>query len=577
MKSSCVRNDFDARGGGMAKRSITLNYLLWTWVFFLLVLSAVFVFATRQAERTVMGEAEERARSSLDLVRHLIVQKAPFADEAALAAWIDSLGPHLGFRLTYIVSGRVVADSEVGAAGVSDMESHADRPEVRDALHGKFGQDVRSSRTLGRDMLYVAQVFAGAPGVPAGIVRLALPVSSLRGELSRLRESLLAVLALVFVAGGVAAYVLARRMVGTIREISGVVAAIGDGHYERRIHIVPARDFAPLARAINVLAERIGSHVREIEERRQRQEAILDGMAEGLAILDASGRITATNRALGDMFPNASALIGKSPLEAGMPLCLERSLAAGPSQSGGAMTVGRFELANTRIVEVTVAPVAPGDGTAGQGGRIVTFHDVTEVATLDRIFRDFVIDASHNLRTPLTKVRGFAETARDMLAAEPVDAAQAGAALDVIIRAADAMKTVIDDLLAAARDRFAAARAAAPAIDALAALKQALAASGPLLKAKGVVARLVDVPDGRLLARVDYDALVRVFATLFSQTPDAVALAVTAGLDGETVVFRFQSPTPLGLELPGQELADGGGEVVLDGATRVVRLPRAAG
>jgi len=560
----------------MGQRSITLKYLLWTWGFFLLVLSAVFVFSTRQAERTVMGEAEDRAKSALNLVRHLLSEKAPFPSEAALAAWVDELGRHMDFRLSYIVSGRVVADSGVGAPGLPEMDDHADRPEVREALAGRFGKDVRVSRTLGRDMLYVAEAYGGAGGVPPGIVRLALPASALRSELSRLRDTLLAVLALVFVAGGVAAYGLARNMAGSLREISGVVAAVGEGHFDRRIHIVPARDFMPLAEAVNALAARIGSHVREIEERRDRQEAILEGMAEGLAILDPAGRIVAGNRALRGMFPALSDIAGRTPLEVGMPLCVDRALDGFDGAAGQVQHIGRFELAGGRVVEVTVAAVAD---ARGAGGRVATFHDVTEVATLDRIFRDFVIDASHNLRTPLTKVRGYAETARDMLPASPADgdAATAGSALAVVIRAADDMKTVIDDLLAAARDRFAAAKAATPATDALAALRQALAGSSTLFRAKGVTARLVDAPAGGLAVRAGHEVLVRAFSAILAQTPDAVALAVTAALHGETVEIRFQGPASLGIELPDKELAEAGGEVFLDGATRVVRLPRAAG
>lgn len=560
----------------MAKPSITLKYLLWTWGFFLLVLSLVFVFATRRAERSVMAEAEERARTSLDLAGHLLAVHAPFADEATLAAWADDLGPHLGFRLTYIVAGRVVADSEVGTSGVGEMEDHASRPEVRLARQTGFGQDVRQSHTLGRDMLYVAEVHAGSPGVPSGILRLALPVSSLRGEVARFRDTLLAVLALVFAAGGVAAWGLARRMTGTIREISGTVAAIGQGHFDRRIHIVWARDFAPLACAINALAERIGSHVREIEVRRERQEAILEGMAEGLAILDASGRIVAANRALRELFPRLPEPVGRTPLEVGMPLCVERALAEFEPGGGKSRHIGRFELQSGRVVEVTVAGVA---GDEAGPGRVATFHDVTEAATMDRIFRDFVIDASHNLRTPLTKILGFAESARDTLDAGPCgERERAGAvqALATVVRAAGDMAGVINDLLAAARDRFARAKEAAPAVDALAALKQALAASGALLRAKGVTARIVTAPDGPLPVRQDYEALVRIFTSILSQTPDAASLAVTAGMAGESVEFRFQGPAAIGTELPAPGPA-GGGEVFLDGATRVVRLPRAAG
>lgn len=559
----------------MPRRSITLNYLLWTWGFFLLVLSGVFVFATGKAERAVLAEAEERARRSLDLAQYLLRAHAPFGADDTLAAYVDGLGPHLGFRLTYIVGGRVVADSEVGASAVAGMEDHADRPEVHQARDGGFGQDLRLSRTLGRDMLYVAQAFSGSDTLPPGIVRLALPVSALRGEIGRVRETLLAVMALVFAAGGVAAYVLARRMSGSIREIAQVAAAIGDGHFDRRIHIVPATDFAPLADSINTLAARIGSHVGEIEERRQRQETIFEGMAEGLAILDPAGRIVAANRAFREMFPKIADPVGRTPLEAGAPLCVDRALAGADQQAGAVRRLGRFELPSTRVVEVTAAPVA----VAGQGrGRIVTFHDVTEAATMDRIFRDFVIDASHNLRTPLTKVLGYGETARDLLAPHasgPPDAAGAVAALDVVVRSAEAMKAVIVDLLTAARDRFAAAKAKAPATDVLAALRQALAVSAPILRAKGVTARLIDPPAGPVAVATAYDVLARVFSAILTQTPDAVSTAVSVVREEGMVVVRFQGPANLGATVADTELTACGGEAFFDGATRVVRLPEA--
>jgi two-component system phosphate regulon sensor histidine kinase PhoR len=549
----------------MSRRSITLNHLLWTWGFFLLVLSAVFVFATGRAERAVLAEAEERARRSLDLAQYLLRSHAVFAGNAALAAYVDGLGPHLGFRLSYIVDGRVVADSDVGAAGVGEMEDHADRAEVKKALEGGYGQDLRSSRTLGRDMLYVAQAFAGGPGLPAGIVRLALPVSSLRGEIGRVRETLLAVLALVFVAGGVASFVLARRMSRTVGELAAVAKDIGEGHFDRRIHLVPATDFAPLAEAINHLAGRIGAHVGEIEARQARQDAIFEGMAEGLAILDAAGRITAANRAFRDMFPKFADPVGRIPLETGAPLCVQRALGQPGDGPGSVRGVGRFELPNGRVTDVVEAvPVTP------ELGRILTFRDVTEAAAMERIFRDFVIDASHNLRTPLTKVLGYAETAGALVAADPPDTAAAASALAVVVRAAETMKTVIDDLLAAARDRFAAAKAKAPATDALAVLKQALASVGPVLGAKGVTARIVEAPPGPVAVAAPHDILVQTFSSLLVQTPDAasVAIRVLGGEDGVSV--RFEGPVRLDAVLPGAELP--GGKIFFDGATRVVRL-----
>jgi two-component system phosphate regulon sensor histidine kinase PhoR len=557
----------------MGKRSIRLHFLLWTWGFFLLVLCAVFLFATDRVHRAVLAEAEERAKTSLDLVAYLFAHEPGLGSEAGLAAFADALGPHLGFRLTYIVSGRVVADSAVHAGGLAEMEDHAGRPEVRQALSGGFGQDVRTSRTLGRDMLYVAEAYPGGNGLPAGILRLALPVSALSGELSWFRNALLAVLAMVFAAGGIAAFILARSVSRSVGEIADVVAAVGQGHFDRRIHIVPARDFMPLAKAINALAERIGDHVQEIEARRRHQEAVFESMAEGVAILDAEDRIVAANRSLRAMFPDMPDPVGRSPIEAGMPLCVERALAAFDPADGQAQDVGRFELASGRVTEVTVASLAV-DATRGE--RVVTFHDVTEAATMDRIFRDFVIDASHNLRTPLTKMRGFAETALDMLPEHPTGASPDGAdparALTAAIRAADDMKAIIDALLDAARSRYAAARAAAVS-DVMTALKQALVASATLLHAKGVTARIVDAPKGHLPVHAGHEEMVRAFGALLSQTPDAVSVAVTVVREQNHVDVRFEGPANLDIVLPEKELAPGGGTALLEGATRVVRLP----
>lgn len=555
----------------MSRRSITLSHLLWTWGFFLLVLSGVFVFAAGRAERAALAEAEERARRSLELARYLLRSHPTFGGDADLAAYVDSLGPYLGFRLTYIVGGRVLADSDVGAAGVGVMENHAARPEVKTALEGGFGQDLRLSRTLGRDMLYVAQAIPAEAGLPAGIVRLALPVSSLRAEIGRFRETLLAVLALVFVAGGAASAILARRLSRTVGEMAAVARDIGHGHFDRRIHLVPAADFAPLAEAINALAGRIGAHVGEIEARRARQDAIFDGMAEGLAILDASGRIAAANQAFRAMFPKCDDPTGRIPLEAGAPLCVQRALGDAGAQPGDVRAVGRFELPTGRVVDVVEAvPATP------EVGRILTFHDVTEAAAMERIFRDFVIDASHNLRTPLTKVLGYAETARGMLAEAAPDMNGADAALAVVERAAAAMKGVIDELLAAARDRFAAAKAKAPATDLLAALKQALAAVSPILGAKGVTARLVEAPDGPAGVAVPHETLVQAFSAILVQTPDAASTAVRLLREERgAYAVRFEGPARLDVALPVADLAAAGGEVFFDGATRVVRLPAA--
>ncbi len=362
--------------------------------FFPAVLSAAFVFATGRAERAVLAEAEARAKTSLDLVGFLLSREPGLDGEAGLAAFADALGAHLGFRLTYIVAGRVVADSTVHAAGLGEMEDHGDRPEVRLALRDGFGQDVRTSHTLGRDMVYVARAYPGGGGVPAGILRLALPVSPFPGSWRAFRDALLAVLALAFVAGGVAAFswpgacpAPSRRSPGWSRPWARATTTGVSISWRPRFPS-PGPGPSTAGRA----------HRRACPGDRGPPPppgGRPGSMAEGVAC-STPGGIVAGNRALREMFPLLGDRLGRSPIEAGMPLCVERALA--PSIPRPARPAHRplRTAKNGRVVELTVAVLA-GEGDRAEGSSRPRRH---RGGHMDRIFRDFVIDASHHLRTP---------------------------------------------------------------------------------------------------------------------------------------------------------------------------------
>jgi len=348
----------------------------------------------------------------------------------------DSLGARLDLRITVIArNGRVLADSRADAA---HMENHAGRPEVREALAGRAGVSVRRSSTVGEEFLYCAVPLPSARG--AAVLRLAKPFVVVRrfaDALARI-SSLAAGLALLT---SLAVLVwLSARYTRRLRRLRALARAIGRGEPGARAPELPDDELGQLGRALNEMRTDLDSRVEALSRERDDQARILAHMSDGVALLDGHDRLVHVNRRFAEM------LDARPDPPPGTPFAeftrVHELAEIATAARGGTRPVEReLKPWSTRARPLRATATALG---GGGGSVLLVLHDLSESEALQRMRQDFVANVSHELKTPLTSLRGYAET---LLEGGLDDAEHREAFVRVMRDGAVRMQALVEDLL----------------------------------------------------------------------------------------------------------------------------------
>jgi two-component system phosphate regulon sensor histidine kinase PhoR len=385
--------------------------------------------------------------ASTQLLRTLQILKPLAAERAGgpapvLQRWVRGLASESELRISLIrADGTVVADSAVAAGRLPALENHAGRSEVRQALRSGQGTAVRPSSTTGQTYAYAASAFA-TPRGEVLVLRLAQPVE----QILQLRGRLAAVMTLAALVAGVAILLTSlwfdRRL---FEPLSRLIAGAGElaGGRARRVEIPEEQELAALARALNQLAETAEAQFEVVRTERDHLKAILAGMSEGVLVVDADGRARLTNPAFRRLFDLSNEGTGRPLLEIvrlpALARVVEDTLRLGEAQSG------QVELPSPERRTVMLASAAL---AGGERGAVVVARDTTELTRVADMRRDFVANVSHELKTPLAAIRGYAETLRDGALDEgPV----ARRFTDRILWQCRRLQALLDDLLTLSR------------------------------------------------------------------------------------------------------------------------------
>lgn len=351
-----------------------------------------------------------RAFMLKELVSHSSVEPAELQER------INVLGKETGTRLTVINrDGVVTADSQEQP---DKMDNHAGRPEVMAARSHGFGVATRFSNTLGTMMMYYA-IPININGPEKGFVRTSVSLVSINERLRHHRN-------IVAVGVGISAFValvlgffMARSFAGPLLSMTAVAESIADGDYSQRLPISGKDEIGKLAQAFNRMAESSQLRMETINTDRNQLLAILAGMIEGVVAVDMGERLVHMNEAAGG-------ILGISPSSSiGKPLWeLVRLGDVCETVSGTLRDESEIkkELRITgspadRIVEIHSSPIRDGEGNLA--GAVVVLHDISELKRLETMRRDFIANVSHELKTPITAIRGLVETLIDDRLMEP--------------------------------------------------------------------------------------------------------------------------------------------------------------
>jgi PAS domain S-box-containing protein len=386
----------------------------------------------------LMGVAERSLRRDLegDLGRALerearLVREALPRDSSAWAAAVRRLATETGHRITLIDSaGWIKADSYFPPGPLPRLENHAQRAEVRAALAGRRGVASRRSETIDRLLLYVA-----IPGGP-GVVRVAAGLEQVDQVVSRAQRAVAGAALLALLIGSVLALATGRSIAQPLIEIGSAARAIAAGAPPRFPRSgIP--DIDGLVQALRQMHQQLGDRFDQLRREQAETAALVESMVEGVIAADERGRIVTANVAARRMlgYDRTDPLPGLPEL---FRVKAAREVVDAVLQ-GEAVQNRELEM-DDRVFLMNARPLP-------SGGAVLVIHDLTEMRRLEAMRRDFVANVSHELKTPLTSISGYAET----LLTDTPDGETTRRFLTTIVTNARRMQRLVDNLLDLAR------------------------------------------------------------------------------------------------------------------------------
>ena len=446
----------------------------------------------------------------------------------------DRLGRDLDVRITIIDgTGKVLGDTELNGDPLATVESHANRPEVIEAMRSGAGRAVRYSATLAENMLYVAARLE--PGDPAqGVVRLAVPLTEVRKAQTEVRiPILLAAVVSVLVACALG-WGFARGTARRLEAMSRAAAGLAAGRLGTRAGVSGSDEVATLARSLNRMAGELEERLVLIGRERNQLRTVLEGMVEGVVLTGPDGRILVSNDAFRRIFNAQLPIEGRRPLETARVPALQEAIEAALRADEPLVREIALGGAQDKVIRASLAAIREDGRTVGA---VAVFHDITELQRLEQVRREFVANVSHELRTPLTAIKGYAETLRDGGLKDP---AQAAEFVGVIHRHAERLRELIEDLLDLAAVEQGQARLTLVPVAPRDAVAQAEAVVRPAAEGKRQTLS-VAIPDGTPAARADRDRLAQVLINLLDNavkfTPEGGRIGVGAAAGNGRVVL----------------------------------------
>jgi two-component system, OmpR family, phosphate regulon sensor histidine kinase PhoR len=413
---------------------------------FLALLLSVLLAVDYFAERSLSRDYERAGFEQLATVARVALANPPQspmltasgpAGSASLREWVAKIAAS-GVRATVIAAdGQVLADSQ---SDPHTMENHAGRPEIRDAFAKGEGQSIRHSVTINRDLLYYAARLPVQGSAPM-VLRFALPLETVNEELWQFRRQLWFASLMMLLVAGIVSLLISRSFSHRVERLQEFSHRVAEGNFQPLVADPGGDALDKLAVSLNETSSRLELTIRTLMEERNLSAAILGSMVEGVAVVDATDRLVFSNRGFAEILGlDAAPRIGSSLVEAvRQPELIEavRRVRRGEPAVSAEIVTGTLR---QRFFAATATAVRGGD----KAGAVLVLHDITDLRKLERVRRDFVANVSHEFRTPLTAIQGFAET---LLAGAIDDPQNRFRFLEIILDHARRLARLTEDLL----------------------------------------------------------------------------------------------------------------------------------
>jgi two-component system phosphate regulon sensor histidine kinase PhoR len=411
-----------------------------------LFLSVLFCgyFAATALKEIQFNSVSESLRKQAEMVGVILGPRLSVGDKVFIDSFCDRLGSNTPYRLTVLApDGSILGDSE---GSPSKMENHTTRPEIREAMGGVMSSSTRYSFTVNKDLVYVALPII-QDGNVIGIVRASTSIERLSNILNFFYGKLAIAILLLVIVVAVLSLIVSRRISEPLAELKNAAQRYANGDFAKSVNAGGATEIQELAEAINSMVTELRARLTTMTRQRNELESLLSEMVEAVIVVDSSKRIMRMNQAAEEIFQTTLAQAsGRQILESirngRLNEFVTRTLTSAVPIEDELTVIGTPD----KILQTHGTLISDTHGTPI--GAMIVLNDISRLKNIDQIRKDFVANVSHELKTPVTSIKGFLETLRDGAINDPGTASRF---LDIAIKHTDKLTSIIEDLLKLSR------------------------------------------------------------------------------------------------------------------------------
>jgi len=413
-------------------RRILLSYLI---IATLLLLSLELYLS-----RVIKDDYISKLEGSLIIQARLIADQIPASFPDNPDDFCIRYKQRIGARVTIIDgSGRVIGDSDEPS---EKMENHSGRPEIKDAEISDVGSSIRYSKTIQKDLLYLA--IAVNKDSDKKFLRLSMPLTDIEKALNTIRMKIiiasLSALSIAILIG----LIQTRRITKSIEEVAAFSKDVAAGNFKTRLFLKEKGELGELGQNISNMAQELSTRLKQSEDEKRKIEAILRNMSDGLILTDTRGSIILSNSAALNLFGIASNVEGKTVMETLRNTELMEIIDNVVQSGDGASREIAISRPEELYLMAAATPFYSSHPVGEPSGVVLTFHNITRLKKLEEVRKDFVANVSHEIKTPITAIKGFAET---LLEGAIDDKENALRFLETIKNHSERLNSLVSDLL----------------------------------------------------------------------------------------------------------------------------------
>jgi two-component system, OmpR family, phosphate regulon sensor histidine kinase PhoR len=429
----------------MSRKKSLIWYLYPSYLFIILIsIAAVTWYASIESRQFFHEKTESDLKARAVLFESQITPFLNPLNRDKIDFLCKEAGQRASTRITVIMpTGEVVGDSD---SDPKTMDNHADRPEFLGAIKGYSGVAIRSSRTLSKDLMYVGVPMKSNDTLVA-VIRTSMPLDIVDKAILGIQLKIVYSAILIIIIGALISLIVSRMISKPIERLKEEAEYFIRGDFNYRLPSSDIEEIGSLNESMRNMARQLYARINIITQQRTEIEAILSSMVEGVIAVDTDEHIIIMNNAAGLMFGcNPSAVQGRSIQEAVRNSHLQ--LFISDALLSEKPVEREFGLVSESEQYIFGHGTLIRDIEGKRIGALFVLSDITRLRKLENIRKDFVANVSHEIKTPITAIKGFVEILRDDNPKEEQDIKRF---LEIIARHVNRLESIIDDLLKLSR------------------------------------------------------------------------------------------------------------------------------